>query len=107
MSGDPLAAAIAALWREVAPEQLAAAHELEAAATRVVAQPADAAAWERVRALAHRLAGTLGSFGQVEAGQLAERLEARVAGTTEPDAALREEAAQLARELRTALEAAA
>jgi len=103
---EELAAAIAALWREVAPEQLATARELSAAAVRVQEVPADAVAWGQVRALAHRLAGTLGSFGQVEAGQLAADLEDLVAGTTAPDAALRDRAERLATTLRTAVETA-
>lgn len=101
-----MAAAIAALWQQVGPGQLTAARELEAAAIRVDAAPADdAAAWEVVRDRAHRLAGTLGSFGQHEAGAIALDLEAAVEGTVTPDPALRSRARALATRLRTTLEA--
>ncbi len=100
-----MTAAIAALWQQVAPEQIATARALESAAVRVLDAPADAEAWAEVRARSHRLAGTLGTFGQVEAGDLAIRLEQRVEGTTDPDAALRAQVASLARDLRRVLEA--
>ncbi|MFA9446796.1 Hpt domain-containing protein [Egicoccus sp. AB-alg6-2] len=104
MSDDSLADAVAALWRQLAPAQLAAATSLEEAAARVEADPADAVAWSQVRDQAHRLAGTLGSFGQDEAGRVAQALEARVGGTVEPDVELRRAARALAVELRQRIE---
>ncbi|HSK22229.1 MAG TPA: Hpt domain-containing protein [Egicoccus sp.] len=105
MSQDPIAAAVAALWQQVGPGQLTAARELETAAGQVLADPADTAAWDRVRDRAHRLAGTLGSFGQHEAGAIALALEDAVEGTSTPDAALRSRAFDLAGQLRARLEA--
>jgi HPt (histidine-containing phosphotransfer) domain-containing protein len=103
---DPLAAAVAALWRQVAPEQIATARRLEGAASRVEAVPDDEDAWQVVRDLAHRLAGTLGTFGQHEAGRIAVELEERVSGTSAPAPALRDDARRLATALRVRLETA-
>jgi hypothetical protein len=75
---------IAALWREVRPAQLDLLHELVADA-ELVRDTGDTEAWARLRSRTHRLAGTLGSFGQQPAGSTAVALDRIVVGVEEPD----------------------
>lgn len=73
------------LWLEVRPNQLELVDELAADVARVRADPRDLEAWRRVRSATHRLAGTLGSFGQQPAGETAVTLDRVIAGVDEPD----------------------
>lgn len=97
---------IAQLWREVRPHQLESVDQLVADVTTVQADPTDTA-WQRVRATSHRLAGTLGSFGQQPAGDIALALDRVVGGVEQPDQARVDRAAQLAVALRDEMHRAA
>lgn len=84
---------IAELWREVRPNQLALVKQLVADEHRVRAELArgdlaDPEAWLRIRTAAHRLAGTLGSFGQQPAGEIAIALDRVVSAIDRPDEGL-------------------
>jgi chemotaxis protein histidine kinase CheA len=85
---------IAELWREVRPSQIELVEELVDDAARV-RDGGDLQAWRRVRSSTHRLAGTLGSFGQQPAGETAVALDRLVTGVDEPDAELVERATAL------------
>lgn len=100
---DDDGAAIAALWAEVRPNQLQLVEELLDATRRAEADHRDAEAWAFVRSAAHRLAGTLGSFGQDVAGDAAVALEEVVSGTDRPDDDLADRARALAEAIRAAL----
>jgi HPt (histidine-containing phosphotransfer) domain-containing protein len=76
---------IAELWLEVRPSQLELVHELVADGAHLQSEPTDTAAWARIGSLAHRLAGTLGSFGQQPAGTTAVSLDQLVSGAPRPD----------------------
>lgn len=76
---------IAELWLEVRPSQLELVHELVADGARMQDEPTDTAAWTRIGSVAHRLAGTLGSFGQQPAGTTAVALDQVVSGAPQPD----------------------
>jgi chemotaxis protein histidine kinase CheA len=95
--------AIAELWAEVRPNQLQLVEELLDATRRAQADHGDVDAWAFVRSAAHRLAGTLGSFGQDVAGEAAVALEEVVSGTDTPDADLAARARALAEAIRAAL----
>lgn len=75
---------IAELWREVRPSQVELLRELAADAAKV-RRDGDLDAWLRVRSASHRLAGTLGSFGQQRAGETAVALDRIVTGVDRPD----------------------
>lgn len=96
--------AVAALWAEVRPQQVELARELHARAVAVERDPDDEASWSRVRALTHRLAGTLGSFGQRTAGDAAVSLEELTGGVERPDPPLVARVVSLADALRRTLE---
>jgi HPt (histidine-containing phosphotransfer) domain-containing protein len=85
---------IAELWREVRPAQLELLHQLVDDTARV-RRERDLEAWRRVRAATHRLAGTLGSFGQQPAGDTAVTLDRLVTGVEEPDDELLERTSAL------------
>lgn len=85
---------IAELWREVRPSQIELVEELLADAARV-RDAGDLEAWRRVRTSTHRLAGTLGSFGQQPAGETAVALDRLITGVDEPDDQLVERAGAL------------
>lgn len=87
------------LWLEVRPHQLASVDELVADVTAVQADRASVA-WQRVRATSHRLAGTLGSFGQQPAGDIALELDRAVGGVEEPGQDRVDRAVELAVALR-------
>jgi HPt (histidine-containing phosphotransfer) domain-containing protein len=93
---------IAELWREVRPAQLELLHELVDDTARV-RRERDLQAWRRVRSATHRLAGTLGSFGQQPAGDTAVALDRLVTGVEEPDDQLVERASALVTILREEL----
>lgn len=80
-------ALVAELWRQVRPRQLELSEELVDRLETLAADPSDTAAWAVVRSHAHRLAGTLGSYGQAAAGRAAVELEYLVAGRELPLAA--------------------
>jgi HPt (histidine-containing phosphotransfer) domain-containing protein len=82
------------LWREVRPSQLELVQELADDAARV-REDRDLEAWLRVRSVTHRLAGTLGSFGQQPAGETAVALDRIVTGVDHPDEQLVERASAL------------
>lgn len=96
---------IAALWQEVRPRQQEAARSLRSCLAQVAAQPADGEAWREARALTHRLAGTLGSFGQVAASDAALALEELIGGVEEPTPERIARARPLAEDIATALQA--
>jgi hypothetical protein len=95
--------AIEGLWAEVRPNQLQLVEELLDATARARADHGDVDAWAFVRTAAHRLAGTLGSFGQDVAGAAAVTLDEVVMGTETPDADLAARAQALAEAIRAAL----
>jgi hypothetical protein len=95
--------AIAQLWAEVRPNQLQLVEDLLAATRRAQADHRDVETWAFVRSAAHRLAGTLGSFGQDVAGEAAVALDEVVAVTDTPDADLAARARALAEAIRAAL----
>ncbi|WP_052666939.1 Hpt domain-containing protein [Nitriliruptor alkaliphilus] len=97
---------IAQLWLEVRPHQLVSVDELVADVTAVQADRTSAA-WQRVRATSHRLAGTLGSFGQQPAGDIALALDRVVGGVEQPDQTCVDRAAELAVALRDEMHRAA
>jgi HPt (histidine-containing phosphotransfer) domain-containing protein len=76
---------IAELWLEVRPSQIELVHELVADGARMQDEPTDTEAWARIGSVAHRLAGTLGSFGQQPAGTTAVALDQVVRGASVPD----------------------
>jgi chemotaxis protein histidine kinase CheA len=76
---------VAELWREVRPHQIALTEELVTLAGHVVAHPDDLASWRDVRRITHRLAGTLGSFGQQNASDAALTLEELIGGVERPE----------------------
>ncbi|MCC5949271.1 MAG: Hpt domain-containing protein [Nitriliruptoraceae bacterium] len=94
---DDLDALVADVWRSLEPTMRADAARLSAL---VADLDADAVAeqppphdgvpdprWAQVRELAHRLAGSLGSLGQREAGAAAVALEELSAGLVHPPSA--------------------
>lgn len=81
-------ALIAGTWRRLAPEQRKNARRLGDALLEARAElqaGEDPLAWGEVRELAHRLAGSLGSLGQHEAGREAVALEDLTSGVEQPD----------------------
>ena len=102
MSGGDLRELADRMWAELAPSQRESAATLAAAALR--ARAGDDEAWLVVRDLAHRLAGTLATLGQREAGAEAIALEDLTSGVTDPDEALLDEVAVRAARLLAALE---
>jgi hypothetical protein len=77
------AALIEELWREVRPAQLALLHQLVADVATVSDEGSPDAVpevWDRLRSASHRLAGTLGSFGQRPAGEAAVAIEELIGG---------------------------
>jgi hypothetical protein len=103
---DTDAELIEQLWREVRPHQFASVDELVSDVTAVQADPTDTA-WQRVRATSHRLAGTLGSFGQQPAGEIALALDRVVGGVEQPDQDRVDRAVELAVALRDEMHRAA
>jgi chemotaxis protein histidine kinase CheA len=78
------AALVAELWREVRPAQLALLHQLVAdvaTASGGGSPEPDPEVWDRIRDASHRLAGTLGSFGQQAAGEAAVAIEELLGGS--------------------------
>jgi HPt (histidine-containing phosphotransfer) domain-containing protein len=89
---DDLGAVVAGVWARMASGFRRDAARLEELVLRLdgdvrAARAVDADAWREVRDLAHRLAGSLGSLGQREAGEHAVALEDLTAGRTAPDRA--------------------
>lgn len=96
---------IAALWLEIRPNQVRLAEGLLRDARTVAADLDDGEAWGQVRAASHRLAGTLGSFGQRAAGDAAVALEEVTGGVETPDQELADRTVSLADAIVTALHA--
>lgn len=82
------------LWREVRPSQVRLLQDL-AADVAQVRRHGDREAWLRVRSACHRLAGTLGSFGQQRAGETAVALDRIITGVEQPDERLVERTSAL------------
>lgn len=95
---------VAALWREVRPRQVEAAARLERELAVVAADPGDHGTWATCRELAHKLAGTLGTFGEERAGAAAVAIEDLIGGTEAADPATLPEVRELAARIVVELE---
>jgi HPt (histidine-containing phosphotransfer) domain-containing protein len=76
--------AVRQLWVHLGPEQRRLARHLADHVAQARAE-GDLASWRAAHAAAHRLAGTLGSFGQHAAGREALAIEQLTAGDGAPD----------------------
>jgi geranylgeranyl pyrophosphate synthase len=94
---------IAELWPVVRPNQLRLASELVADVALLQDDIEDHEAWRRIRFGAHRLAGTLGTYLQQPAGDLAVALDRLVAGVEQPSEELQRRVAPLAAALHEAM----
>lgn len=91
------------LWRRVQPHALAQATELEHHLRICARSGGDAASREAATEIAHRLAGSLGSYGLTEASQLARTLHGRLYEVSYTGGGNRHSAARLAGRLRRAI----
>lgn len=97
--------AVAALWDEVGPQQRQLAEQLLGHARAAASDQDDEEAWQQVRSIAHRLAGTLGSFGQRAAGDAAVTIEEVTGEVDQPDQDLADRVVTLSEAIVTALRA--
>lgn len=104
--GSPpeLAEALALLWVRFLPDIRNRANLLSAATSDCATTVRTAEQREAARAAAHKLAGTLGTFGLAHGSELARELELAFSSLTEPDPALAEHLASVANELRTIID---
>jgi HPt (histidine-containing phosphotransfer) domain-containing protein len=72
-----MSAAVAALWEEVRPRTLARVDQIEDAVVALMGGALDDDARDAARRAAHKLAGSLGTFGLPEGSTLARELERR------------------------------
>jgi HPt (histidine-containing phosphotransfer) domain-containing protein len=72
---DDVHAAIARLWQRSRPVVLEKVAALQATATALAAGPVDAEEVRAARAEAHKLAGSLGTFGVERGSELARSVE--------------------------------
>jgi HPt (histidine-containing phosphotransfer) domain-containing protein len=83
-----LDAAIAALWQDAQPRALARVEIMERATAALASGALDAELADEARRDAHKLAGSLGTFGMPEGTVHARAIELRLeAGVTPADAA--------------------
>lgn len=94
MSTD-VQAAIARLWRESRPLVLKRAGALEQTAAALAAGPVPPARVEAARVSAHKLAGSLGSFGLAAGSELAAAIERELQDGAPDPSRLSQLAAQL------------
>jgi DNA-binding response OmpR family regulator/HPt (histidine-containing phosphotransfer) domain-containing protein len=85
-AGD-LQAAIAALWRDARPRTISRIETLEDAIAALLEDALDDGLVERARREAHKLAGSLGTFGMPDATQHARAVEHRFEAGAQRDAA--------------------
>jgi HPt (histidine-containing phosphotransfer) domain-containing protein len=99
-----LKAAVDALWRRFQPEMGERVTVLEAAAQALAADALSPAQREQAHAAAHKLAGSLGSFGLTRGTVLARELEIVYSREDGPDPAAAAQLTQIAAELRSLVE---
>lgn len=99
-SQSSLAGALDTLWTKFLPEIEQRVSTLEAAAAGLRSGKLTPEQQEEVHAAAHKLAGTLGTFGLSRGTELARELEEAFAPCFAPDPALAARTQQIAGELR-------
>lgn len=85
--GDELRAAIAALWRDARPRTLARIETIERAVAALRSGSLDRDLADRARGDAHKLAGSLGTFGMPQATDHARAVERGLEDGAAPSAA--------------------
>ena len=103
-AASELSEALDKLWARFLPEIRNRVSVLEAAATANAGHALTTAQHREAHAAAHKLAGTLGTFGLAQGSDLALELENLYALDKAPDAAQGEQLAALAQELRLMIE---
>jgi len=96
-----LSAALDCMWAQFLPQMHERVDVLEAAAQAFAAGPLSIDRQEQAQAAAHKLAGTLGTFGLTRGTVLARELELIYSQQNEPEEDLAERLACTAAELRT------
>lgn len=99
-----LAAALDRLWTRFLPDILERADVLSAAADACATAPPTAQQCEAAHSAAHKLAGTLGTFGLARGTELARELELAFAGHVDPDPVFARHLQTIASELRTIID---
>jgi HPt (histidine-containing phosphotransfer) domain-containing protein len=82
---DDFQAAILALWRDAQPRTLARVEVIEQAVAALPRGPLEAEVAEHARGEAHKLAGSMGTFGMPEGSEHARALEQRLRAGVGPD----------------------
>ncbi len=100
LSQPSLAGALDALWTRFLPETEHRVSLLEAAAAALGTGELAPEQQEETHAAAHKLAGTLGTFGLTRGTELARELELMLSPGLAPDSAQAARAQQIAAELR-------
>jgi HPt (histidine-containing phosphotransfer) domain-containing protein len=99
-----LSAAIDRMWREFLPQMHERVAILEAAAKDFAAGPLSIERQQAAGAAAHKLAGSLGTFGLTQGTVLARELEIFYSRQSEPDAELGGRISSITAELRTIID---
>ncbi len=99
-----ISAALDRMWLQFLPQMQQRVDVLETAARAFAAGPLSPDLQQQAQAAAHKLAGTLGTFGLTRGTVLARELELLYAQQNEPEPALAEDLASTAAELRHLIE---
>jgi HPt (histidine-containing phosphotransfer) domain-containing protein len=97
---NALTAALDRMWNQFLPQMHERVAVLEAMAKAFAAGPLSTSQQEQAQAAAHKLAGTLGTFGLTRGTVLARELELIYSQQNEPEDDLAERLASTAAELR-------
>ena len=100
LSQPSLAGALDALWARFLPDTEQRVSTLQAAAAALQAGPLQPEQQQEAHSAAHKLAGTLGTFGLERGTELARELEGMFSPDLAPDRTLAVGAQQIAAELR-------
>jgi HPt (histidine-containing phosphotransfer) domain-containing protein len=95
-----LSAALDRMWAQFLPQMQERVDTLDAAAQAFAAGPLSVEQQEEAQSAAHKLAGTLGTFGLTRGTVLARELEIIYSQQNEPEPDLAERLASTAAELR-------
>jgi HPt (histidine-containing phosphotransfer) domain-containing protein len=99
-SQTALSAALDRMWTQFLPQMQERVDTLDAAAQAFAAGPLSVERQEEAQSAAHKLAGTLGTFGLTRGTVLARELEILYSQQNEPEPDLAERLASTAAELR-------